>query len=74
MIQFLKSGAIAVALMIWLVGCATEIYNVKDAPVKTLSGKELTLDQATKAIVLAGMGLKWEMEVAAPERGLRKFG
>lgn len=66
MIQFLKSGAIAIALMIWLMGCATEIHNVKDAPVKTLSGKELTLDQATKAIVLAGMGLKWEMEVATP--------
>ena len=35
-------------------------------PVKTLSGKELTLDQVTKAIVLAGMGLKWEMNDASP--------
>jgi hypothetical protein len=66
MIQFLKSGSIAIALVIGLVGCATEIHNVKDAPVKTLSGKELTLDQATKAIVLAGMGLNWEMDVVTP--------
>jgi hypothetical protein len=68
MIQLLKSGLIAVVLMVGLTGCATgvPIHNVKDAPVKTLSGKELTLDQATKAIVLAGMGLNWEMEVATP--------
>ena len=68
MIQFLKSGLIAMVLMLGLTGCVTgvPIHNVKDAPVKTLSGKELPLDQATKAIVLAGMGLKWEMEVATP--------
>lgn len=60
MIQFLKSGSIAMVLMMVLAGCVTgvPIHNVQDAPVKTLSGKELTLDQVTKAIVLAGMGLK----------------
>lgn len=68
MIQFLKSGSIAMVLMMGLTGCVSgvPIHNVQDAPVKTLSGKELTLDQVTKAIVLAGMGLKWEMEVATP--------
>ena len=67
MIQLLKSGSVGIALMMMLTGClGVPIVNVKDAPIKTLSGKELTLDQATKAIVLAGMGLEWEMEVAAP--------
>ena len=66
MIKYFKSCSLAIALTIMLVGCATEIVNVKDAPVRTLSGKELTIDQTTKAIVLAGMGLKWEMDVAAP--------
>ena len=67
MIRFAKNGATILALFIALTGCGpVHILNVKDAPVKTLSGKELTLEQATKAIVLAGMGLKWEMDVAAP--------
>ena len=51
-----------------LTACAfgEPIHDIKDAPVKTLSGNELTLQQVTKAIVLAGMGLKWEMEPAEP--------
>ena len=40
--------------------------SVKDSPIKTLSGQDLTLGQVTNAIVLAGMGLKWEMVVAEP--------
>lgn len=64
--RFVKILSLAIVLLMSVVGCAVDIQNVKDAPVKTLSGKELTLDQATKAIVLAGMGLKWEMEVVEP--------
>ena len=37
---------------------AAPTLSVKDSPIKTLSGRDLTLDQVTKAIVLAGMGLK----------------
>lgn len=66
MIQFLKGGLIALVLVLGLTGCAVQILNITNAPVKTLSGNELTLEQATKAIVLAGMGLKWEMEVTTP--------
>ena len=66
MIRFVKKGAIVLTLIVALTGCMAPILNVKDAQVKTLSGKELTLDQVTKAIVLAGMGLKWEMNVASP--------
>ena len=55
------------SMLLVLASCVTApILNIKDAPVKTLSGKELTVDQVTKAIVLAGMGLKWEMNVVRP--------
>ena len=66
MIRLIKNGATVLALIVSMTGCGAPILNVKDAPVKTLSGKELTSDQVTKAIVLAGMGLKWEMEIVAP--------
>src|SRR5689334_19897093 len=55
------------ALIFGLASCAgVPILNVKDAPIKTLSGKAMTQEQVTKAIVLAGMGLKWDMDVAEP--------
>ena len=63
---FSRALCISVLVMVSAFGCAVDIMNIKDAPVKTLSGQELTLDQTTKAIVLAGMGLKWQMEVAKP--------
>jgi len=47
--------------------------SVDDSPIKTLSGQNLTLDQVTKAIVLTGMGLKWEMDVAAPGKIVGKL-
>lgn len=66
-IRYLKVVALSCAVLVLAVGCRTApIVNVKDAPVKTLSGKEPTHDQVTKAIVMAGMGLKWKMEVAEP--------
>lgn len=64
--DLIKALCIGLILMLTAPGCTVDILNVKDAPVKTLSGKELTLDQTTKAIVLAGMGLKWQMDVAQP--------
>ena len=66
MIRFAINGVIVFTLIVALTSCMAPILNVKDAQVKTLPGKELTLDQVTKAIVLAGMGLKWEMNVASP--------
>ncbi len=66
MIRLIKNGATILALIFALTVGAAPILNVTDAPVKTLSGKELTSDQVTKAIVLAGMGLKCEMDIAAP--------
>jgi hypothetical protein len=64
--HFLRAFCVVISILLAGFGCTADIVNVKDAPVKTLSGKELTLDQTTKAIVLAGMGLKWQMEVSKP--------
>ena len=68
MIGLMGRTTLVLAILIAIAGCKgnVQILNVKDAPVKTLSGKDLTLQQVTKAIVLAGMGLKWEMVVAEP--------
>ena len=66
LIRSLSCIALGLAMLITIPGCAVEILNIKDAPVKTLSGKDLALQQVTKAVVLAGMGLKWEMDVAEP--------
>lgn len=65
----MRSGLIlACALLVAVVGCrgAGPIYNVKDAPVTTATGKELTLEQVQKAIIEAGAGLKWTMAVVKP--------
>lgn len=50
-----------------LAGCRTSpIHNVNDAAITTASGKELTMEQVKKAIILAGTSLKWAMADAAP--------
>lgn len=56
------------AVLVVVTGCrgGGQIYNVKDAPVSTATGKDVTLDQVTKAIVEAGTGLKWSMAVVKP--------
>lgn len=59
--------ALCVGLVL-VTGCrgGGPIYNVKDAPVSTATGKDVTLDQVTKAIIEAGTGLKWSMAVVKP--------
>ena len=49
-------------------GCrgAGQIYNVKEAPVVTATGKELTMEQVQKAIVEAGLSLRWIMTPDKP--------
>ncbi|MCP9441208.1 MAG: hypothetical protein NNA20_01320 [Nitrospira sp.] len=64
-----KPASVLFCLMLLaLVGCrgGGQIYNVKDAPVTTATGKEVSLDQVTKAIVQAGSGLGWTMTVSKP--------
>lgn len=67
MIRFFKRGSVAIVVMMMLCGCVSEeIYNVKDAPVTAFPGNELTLNQVGKAIVVAGVGLHWQMALAEP--------
>lgn len=51
-----------------MTGCrgGGEIYNVKDAPVITASGKTPSLEEMQKAILTAGAGLNWSMAVVKP--------
>jgi hypothetical protein len=43
-----------------------QIYNVKDAPVQTATGKEPSMEDVQKAIILAGAELGWAMAVVKP--------
>ncbi len=58
----------ACVVLVAVMGCrgSGQVYNVKDAPIATATGKELTLEQVTKAIVDAGVGLRWIMTVTKP--------
>lgn len=50
-----------------MAGCATApILNVNDAAVTSAAGKTLSNDQVRSAIVRAGAGLGWQMEVTGP--------
>jgi hypothetical protein len=51
-------GLAAICLvLIGVVGCrgGGQIYQVKDAPIQTASGKELSMDDVRKEIVAAGV-------------------
>ena len=60
--------AIACIILAAVVGCrgGGQLYQVKDAPVQTATGKEVTLEQVQKAIVESGAKLGWIMAVAKP--------
>ena len=65
----LRSGILfACVVLVAVMGCrgGGQIYNVKDAPITTATGKEMTLEQVTKAIVEAGAGLTWTMAIVKP--------
>ncbi|MDP3597309.1 MAG: hypothetical protein Q8S75_09975, partial [Nitrospirota bacterium] len=59
---------VACLAVVIVTGCrgAGQIYNVKEAPITTSAGKELTVDQVGKAIMDAGIGLRWIMVVTKP--------
>lgn len=63
------SGIVVVCLVLAVMaGCrgAGQIYNVKDAPVQTATGKEPNMVDVQKAIIQAGAGLGWTMAVVKP--------
>jgi hypothetical protein len=64
--------ALALALV---VGCRAggQVYEVKDAPIQTAGGKELTLEQVQKAIVDAGIKQTWIMTPVKPGEMLGEY-
>lgn len=65
----MRSGILfACVVLVAVMGCrgGGQIYNVKNTPITTATGKEMTLEQVTKAIVEAGAGLNWTMAVVKP--------
>ncbi|HWC50473.1 MAG TPA: hypothetical protein VG453_02245 [Nitrospira sp.] len=55
-------------VVIGMIGCrgGGQVYQVKDAPVQTASGKALTMDEVRKEIIAAGVAAGWQMTAATP--------
>jgi hypothetical protein len=53
----------ACVALVALIGCrgGGQVCQVKDAPVQTASGKDLSLDEVRKEIVAAGVAAGWQM-------------
>ncbi len=62
------SLCVASLVLVAMIGCRAggQVYEVKDAPVKTASGKDLTAEQVQKAIIDAGIKQTWIMTVVKP--------
>ena len=58
----------ACIVLVAVMGCrgGGQIYQVKDAPIQTATGKEPSMEDVQKAIIAAGAGLGWQMQVAKP--------
>jgi hypothetical protein len=58
-----------------MIGCRAggQVYEVKDAPVQTATGKALTPEQVQKAIMDAGIKQTWIMTVVKPGEILGEF-
>jgi hypothetical protein len=66
---------VASLIVVALVGCRAggQVYEVKDAPIQTATGKELTLEQVKKAIIDAGIKQTWIMTEVKPGEMLGEF-
>ena len=66
----MRSGMLCacVILVAMMMGCrgGGQIYQVKDAPISTATGKEPSMEDVQKAIITAGVGLGWQMAIAKP--------
>jgi hypothetical protein len=68
--------AVTVGLvLVAMIGCRAggQVYEVKDAPVQTASGKALTVEQVQKAILDAGIKQTWIMTVVKPGEILGEY-
>lgn len=66
--RILSGVAVACLVVAVVAGCrgGGQIYNVKDAPVQTATGKEPSMEDVQKAIIQAGAALGWTMAVVKP--------
>ena len=66
--RMLPGIVVACLVVVVAVGCrgGGQIYQVKDAPVQTATGKQPSLEDVQKAIITAGAGLGWQMAMAKP--------
>ncbi|HSA65786.1 MAG TPA: hypothetical protein VLE25_13940 [Nitrospira sp.] len=67
----MRSGlsVLAVCLtLLMVISCrgGGQVYQVKDAPVQTASGKDLSVDEVRKEIVAAGVAAGWQMVATKP--------
>jgi hypothetical protein len=66
-----RAGVAMVAMCLVLTGMSGcrgggQLYQVKDAPVQTASGKALSLDEVRKEIIAAGVAAGWQMAAVKP--------
>ena len=56
-------------LFVAVMGCrgGGQIYNVKDAPIQTATGKQPSMEDVQNAIITAGVGLGWQMAATSDE-------
>lgn len=71
----ISRASIACLVLAMMIGCRAggQVYEVKDAPVQTASGKALTPEQVQKAIMDAGIKQTWIMTVVKPGEILGEY-
>ena len=71
----ISRASIACLVLAIMIGCRAggQVYEVKDAPVQTASGKTLTPEQVQKAIMDAGIKQTWIMTVVKPGEILGEY-
>ena len=60
--------AILISICITMIGCqrVLPVYNIKNAPISSVTKTTLTLDHVSQAIIDAGKTLNWKMREVNP--------
>ncbi|MGA6827256.1 hypothetical protein ACO9S2_06520 [Nitrospira sp. NS4] len=66
--QWLPAMLVVGLAVVMMTGCrgGGQVYEVKDTPVQTATGKAASMEEVQKAIIGAGAKLGWIMAVAKP--------
>ena len=64
----LSSVAILISICITMIGCqrVLPVYNIKNAPISSVTKTTLTLDHVSQTIIDAGKTLNWKMREVKP--------